>query len=81
MGLSESCISWDRMFLKFLIVVLMVALGVRYGDITRSFFYKDMECLCWKDIEITLSSSLGDRAPSMQGFRGKFTLPYLKGKK
>lgn len=80
-SLADGCISWDRVLLKLLSVVLMSALAARCGDIARAHLYKEMECLCWANMELTLSSDYGDRAPSVQDLRGKFTLRFLKGKK
>lgn len=78
-GLSDGCISWDRMLLKLLSIILMAALSARCGDVARTSLYKDMECLCWKDIELELFSELLDNgAPSVQNLRGKFTLRYCK---
>lgn len=80
-SLVDGCLSWDTVLLKLLSVLLMAGLAARCGDITRSALYQGTEFLTFRDVEITLSSQLGDKAPSVQDLRGKFTLKYTKGKK
>jgi hypothetical protein len=80
-SISNGCISWDRVLLKLLSVILMSALAARCGDIGRFYLYKEMECLCWSDVELTLASYDEDRAPSVQDLRAKFALRFLKCRK
>ncbi len=61
-------------------VVLQLALTARAGDVARPAGYKNMECLCWRDVELTVASGI-EGAPSVQHLRGRFTLRFCKGKR
>lgn len=78
-ALADGCLSWDRVLLKLLSVILQSALAARAGDIARSKGYFGVEYLSYKeDVELTLSP----QSPlSVQHLRGKFTLKYTKDKK
>lgn len=79
-ALQQGCISWDKVLLKLLNVVLLSALAARSGDVARSHLYKGDEALCWQHIELTLS---GDKTEglSVQDLQAKINLKYLKGRK
>jgi len=78
-ALDEGCFSWDHVLLKLLGVILQASCAARAGDIARSPFYKGMECLCWKHVQMTLT----DRRPplSVQNMTLKLSLDYTKGHK
>lgn len=75
-ALIEGCPSWDRVLLRLLGVVLQAACCARSGDIARSQYYDDLECLCWKNVELVLKK---DAPLSVQSLRAKLTLEYTKG--
>ena len=79
-AISEGCVSWDKVLLKLLNVVIMSTLSARAGDIARSHLYKGDEVLCWKDIELTLSSD-ATMSLSVQNLRARITLRFLKSRK
>jgi len=79
-AISQGCISWDKVLLKLLNVVMLSTLAARCGDIARSNFYKGDEVLCWKDIELTLSSD-ATISPSVQSLTAKIRLRFLKASK
>ena len=79
-GILEGCMSWDRMLLKLLSIILGVALAARCGDVARSTLYKEGQCLCWKGIQLQLRGGIVGE-PSVQDLEGEFTLRFLKGKK
>ncbi|KAH9223686.1 hypothetical protein DL95DRAFT_453629 [Leptodontidium sp. 2 PMI_412] len=79
-AILQGCISWDKVLLKLLNVVLLSALAARSGDVARSHLYKGDEALCWQDIELTLSGEETEGL-SVQNLRAKVNLKYLKGRK
>jgi hypothetical protein len=79
-SLADGCGSWDKVLLKLLSVVLMSACAARAGDVLRTVGYEGPIAMCWKDVELVLNP-VGDRPPSVQDLRGKFTLRFTKGRK
>lgn len=80
-GLSAGCLSWDRVILKLLGIILQSSLSARCGDVARSKLYTGMECLCYGDVELTLAPQREQEPLSVQHLSAKFTLRYRKGRK
>lgn len=57
-SIVEGCVSWDITLQKLLGVVLTWACGGRPGDVGRAKGYAGVECLAWKDIEISLDGGV-----------------------
>ena len=78
-ALDEGCVSWDRVLLKLLGVLLQASCASRSGDIARSTLYKGFECLCYKHLELGFGRR---REPlSVQDLTLKITIEYAKGHK
>jgi len=77
-NLAEGTLSWDRVLLKLLSIVLQSALSAQAGDIAQSKYYQGNEYLSYRDVELTLAQGASSR---VQDLAGKFTIRYRKGKK
>ena len=77
-ALADGCLSWDRVLLKLLSILLQSACAARSGDVGRSKLYTGPQCLCFKDVELVLGSQ---EPVSVQNLSGKVTLRFTKGKK
>jgi len=80
-AMSEGTSSWDVMLTKITSVVMQSAMSSRSGDITRSQLYEGFECLCWKDIILTLDEATDRSMPKVEDLRGTFLLRFTKGYK
>ncbi|KAF2221497.1 hypothetical protein BDZ85DRAFT_320676 [Elsinoe ampelina] len=78
-ALAEGCLSWDRVLLKLLGVVLQASCACRSGDIARSSLYTGMECLCWEHLSLTFKDN--KRTGSVDDLSLKVTLEFTKGHK
>ena len=80
-SLADGCLSWDRVLLKLLSIILQSALTARSGDIARSKRYTGLQCLCYQDIELTLPPQTEGGKLSVNQLSGKFTLRFRKSRK
>jgi len=69
--------NWDVVLAKCLSIVLVSALGVRSGDLARSYGYRGDEYLQYRHIELYLDSP----EPLFTNLRAKITVEFAKGHK
>jgi hypothetical protein len=67
--------------LKLLSIILQSALAARSGEIARSKRYTGMQCVCYKDIELTLNQQTQGEQLGVDQLSGKFTLRFRKSRK
>lgn len=58
-SIENGILSWDYILFHALLLCMQSALCARIGDITRSVLYAGNECLCYKDINVTLITEDG----------------------
>lgn len=75
-GLIQGVRSWDVYLSKQLSIVLVAAFASRTGEVTRSTLYKDMECLCFKDLSVQFL-----RGDDTKGIEMNVCLRFVKGYK
>ena len=56
-------------------------LTCRAGDVARIGEFREMECLTWSNIEMTLSPTEPDNLPSGSNITLPFELRYMEGDK
>lgn len=69
--------SWDIRISKMMSIALQSATDSRAGDLCRSHGYHELECLCWKDIDLKLTKG----GKSIQDFIMTVTVRFEKGYK
>jgi hypothetical protein len=62
-GLTDGVHSWDVYISKQLSIVLVAVFASRCGEVVRSALYKDMQCLCFKDLHLEFLN--GDNTQSI----------------
>ena len=55
---DHGTILWDYTITRLIAVVLVAALRIRGGDVTRSRFYHGLEYMKWADVALTMEAEV-----------------------
>lgn len=74
-ALNQGCSSWDRRWMSLAAMVLQAACAARAGEVLLARGYTNYECVCWRNIRITLENS---DHPTVQDLRVSVRLRFTK---